>query len=121
MKVRITETLTRIVEVDAKNLAEANRKVMDAYKNSEIVLTADDLDDVSVCVPADEQGICPVCGHEVSYDYSGTQSDDTGETVPWTCPACGASGKEGHDLVFDGHHYDVRDKFGRDIPGRDGY
>ena len=38
----ITETLKRIVEVEASSLAEAVRIVDGQYRNSDIVLTADD-------------------------------------------------------------------------------
>ena len=38
----ITETLKRIVEVEAQSLAEAVRIVDGQYRNSDIVLTADD-------------------------------------------------------------------------------
>lgn len=38
----ITETLKRIVEVEASSLAEAVRIVDGQYRNSDIILTADD-------------------------------------------------------------------------------
>ena len=38
----ITETLKKIVEVEAESLAEAVRIVDGQYRNSDIVLTADD-------------------------------------------------------------------------------
>ena len=64
----------------------------------------------------DEEGICPLCGGDLSYTGS-HDMDDTGGKIPWTCPMCGASGKEGYNRVFD-RHYDVTDKKGNPIPGR---
>lgn len=40
--VKITETLVKIVKVDASSLEEARSKVKDAYMNEDIVLGADD-------------------------------------------------------------------------------
>lgn len=61
-----------------------------------------------------EEGICPLCGKEFEYecredDYNG------GGTYAWTCPHCGAEGKEGYNIVFDGQHYNVRDGEGNDV------
>lgn len=64
----------------------------------------------------DAEGICPVCGAELEY---------TGDTIPtcgggmhpWKCPACGATGEEGFNEVFDGHHYNVQDKDGNPVEG----
>lgn len=58
---------------------------------------------------ADEKGICPICGGEL--EYGGDESLDDGGIYDWTCPSCGATGKEGYDKVFD-RHYNVRDKDG---------
>lgn len=41
-KVEITETLVRVVEVEAENKLEAFAKVKDDYDDEKIVLTADD-------------------------------------------------------------------------------
>lgn len=43
-KVKITETLVKVVEVEAENYEEAEKMVEAAYKNSDIILTADDYD-----------------------------------------------------------------------------
>lgn len=40
-KVIITETLEKVVEVEAKNKIEAEQIVLNAWNNSEYVLTAD--------------------------------------------------------------------------------
>ena len=66
----------------------------------------------------DKQGICPVCGAEIEY-HDNIKIDDGG-VYEWTCPSCGASGEEGYDEVFDGHHYNVTDADGNKIPGREG-
>lgn len=41
-KVKIVETLQRVVEVEADSFDEAEEKVRDQYRNSNIVLTSDD-------------------------------------------------------------------------------
>lgn len=55
--------------------------------------------------PVDAEGICPVCGAEIDYCDSHEMTDDGG-LIPWKCPSCGATGKEGYNRVFD-QHYDV--------------
>ena len=45
-KVEITETLQRIVEVEAETLSEAFGSVEDMWKGNEIILTADDFTNV---------------------------------------------------------------------------
>lgn len=64
----------------------------------------------------DKAGICPVCGAEIEYT-DGREDQDEGGFWAWECPACGATGREGFDRVFD-RHYDVKDKNGNQIPGR---
>ena len=64
----------------------------------------------------DQEGICPVCGHAVTYTGDGT-SDDDGGTHFWECKRCGSSGKEGYTRTFE-RHYDVENAAGRPIPGR---
>lgn len=65
---------------------------------------------------ADQKGICPVCGGELKYTEN-EQMDDGG-VYHWICTSCEATGKEGYNEVFDGHHYEVRDADGAEIPGR---
>ncbi len=62
---------------------------------------------------AEEAGICPICGGELEY-VDNIRSDNGGLAV-WTCPNCGATGKEGYDEVFD-QHYDVKDGDGKPFP-----
>ena len=122
VKVRIIEVLERVVEVeDVGGVEEAVEKARGGYWSGDPVLTADDFSGVEFYALADEEGICPVCGHAIEYDYGRAESDDEGGTTPWYCPHCEATGKEGHDDVFDGHHDDVRDKNGEPVPGRGGY
>ena len=55
--------------------------------------------------PMYKEGICPVCGGLIA--YGSFDLVDEGGTFDWTCGSCGATGREGYDLVFDGSHYDV--------------
>ena len=63
---------------------------------------------------ADEEGICPICGGEL--EYGNDISLDEGGVSEWTCPSCGATGKEGYNKVFD-QHYDVQNGDGNPFPG----
>ena len=64
----------------------------------------------------DTEGICPLCHGEL--EYLGDQEIvGDGTLVSWECPACGATGKEGSDIVFE-HHYNVCDENGRPAKGR---
>lgn len=62
---------------------------------------------------AEEAGVCPICGGEL--DYEDDIHTDDGGFFLWKCPACGATGKEGYDKVFD-QHYDVTDGDGKPFP-----
>ena len=65
----------------------------------------------------DTEGMCPVCGRKV--EHTGELLPTCGGVLlPWKCQSCGATGDEGHNLDFDGHHYNVRDKDGRPLPAR---
>ena len=55
---------------------------------------------------ADEEGVCPICGGEL--EYGNDKPLDDGGVYEWTCPDCGAIGKEGYSKVFD-RHYDVHE------------
>lgn len=65
----------------------------------------------------DMEGICPVCGAEIEYCDSHEMTDDGG-LIPWECPSCKATGKEGYNRVFD-QHYDVCSENGEPIPDRE--
>lgn len=45
-KIEITETLQKIVELEADNKEDAMHKVMKMYKNSEVILDANDFVDL---------------------------------------------------------------------------
>ena len=62
---------------------------------------------------ADEEGICPICGGEL--EYGDDEPLDDGGVYEWTCPSCGATGKEGYNKVFD-QHYEVYDGDGNPYP-----
>lgn len=49
-KVSVVEQLRRVVAVEAQSPSEAHQRVMDAWQNSEIVLSADDFEGVEVFV-----------------------------------------------------------------------
>lgn len=70
--------------------------------------------DLDMKIPdTDEGGICPICGGEL--EYGNDVSLDEGGAYEWTCPSCGAAGKEGYNKVFD-QHYDVQDGDGNPFP-----
>ena len=52
--VEITETLQRIVYVDAKSAEEAKRNVEERYHNEEIVLDSSDYQDTKIEVVEDD-------------------------------------------------------------------
>lgn len=56
-KVAITETLRKIVAVEAMSSSEAHQRVMDAWKASEIILTADNFEGVEVYVSGELRNI----------------------------------------------------------------
>lgn len=53
-RVVVTETLQRIVYVDAKSAEEASRKVEEQYHNEEIVLNSSDYQDTEIEVVEDD-------------------------------------------------------------------
>ena len=63
----------------------------------------------------DAEGVCPVCGGKIEHTGELIQTCG-GVSLPWKCQECGATGDEGHNLVFDGHHYNVQDKDGKAFP-----
>lgn len=44
-KIRIIETLSKTIDVEAENFEEAYRKVVDSYSQEDIVLSAEDYDE----------------------------------------------------------------------------
>lgn len=61
------------------------------------------------------EGVCPVCG--AALEYTGEDIKTCGGGMhPWKCPACGATGEEGYNEVFDGQQYNVKEKDGNEIP-----
>lgn len=53
--VSVTETLNKVVSVDAESEEEAVRKVQDAYNNSEIILDSDNFCGETVEAEDDQQ------------------------------------------------------------------
>lgn len=118
-KVEIVETLVEVVETEAETAEDAVEIVEKEYRDDKCVLTAENFLDVEfkVSEPADRDGTCPVCGGKI--EFTDNIQMDNGGVYLWECSSCGASGKQGYDEVFDGHHYDVRDAEGNSIPGRE--
>ena len=56
IKVEITETLQRTVEVKAENGRDAIEKVKDMYRNEDIVLSSEDFIDSNFQVIVDQKG-----------------------------------------------------------------
>lgn len=61
-----------------------------------------------------QEGICPICNGQLDYE-GGFDLQDDGGTYRWHCPDCGANGREGYNLVFDGNHYNVTDSNGTSV------
>lgn len=55
-KVAVTETLRRVVRVEAKDEAEAHQRTSDAWHNGEITLVAEDFDGVEFYVQGEADG-----------------------------------------------------------------
>ena len=49
-KVAVMETLRKVVTVEATNEREAHRRVADAWKNGEVILTCEDFSGAEFCV-----------------------------------------------------------------------
>jgi hypothetical protein len=54
-KVKITETLTKMVEVEAENKLSAEQQVGDNWRNSEYILDADDFSGVTFKIIGNEK------------------------------------------------------------------
>lgn len=93
----ITETLARTVTVEAEDAASAEDVVRGMYDRCEIVLAAEDISGTEIT--AGQEDIYPLCGAGIEYKGENVIDDDGG-TFPWTCPGCGASGKEVIPAVF---------------------
>ena len=61
--------------------------------------------------------LTPVCGGELKYDGDQVIMDN-GTIVSWECESCGATGKEGSDIVFQ-RHFAVTGANGKPVSGRD--
>lgn len=71
-----------------------------------VVYIADvSVEGTSVGPSVHQEGMCPFCGGEIMYTDSHDTLDD-GYVIPWRCPSCNATGKEGYTSVFD-QHYDL--------------
>lgn len=117
--VRIEGRFTRVVKARGNTAAEAIAAARAACEDTKRILGTDSVTamEFSIDEPTnDEVGVCPLCGGSV--EYGERESMDEGGVYFWTCPSCGATGMEGYNEVFDGHHYNVRDKDGNPVPGR---
>ena len=103
-KIYSAEKLHEIVSI-CKELADLETNALVDYIHRSNLETSDP--------DADKEGICPICGGEL--EYGDDEPLDDGGVYEWTCPGCGATGKEGYDKVFD-KHYDVQDGDGNPYP-----
>ena len=55
-KVAVMETLRKVVSVEAANEREARRRVADAWKNGEVILTCEDFTGAEFCVVGEDDG-----------------------------------------------------------------
>lgn len=61
--------------------------------------------------------ICPICGEALEVDGDQGIVDD-GTLVNWECPGCGATGKQGNNIIFE-QHYEVRNANGDEVDPAD--
>ncbi len=118
-RVRIEGRFIRVVEAQGNTAAEAIAAAKTAYKDRKNILGPECVTRMEFSIDDsanDEAGVCPLCGGSV--EYGERESMDEGGVYFWTCPSCGATGREGYNEIFDGHHYNVRDKNGDPVPGR---
>lgn len=114
IKVLVREITERVVEVDADTMVDALAAIRADYNNGSLDVASGDYESTAEFLPTppsgfdDREDVCPICGHE-GLDYEASEIMDDGGVIPWRCPHCGASGKEGFDMRFDGRHYDVVD------------
>lgn len=102
------------IEIDFDELpVELKRKIMKQISQGAV---AGSFDTNIEAEPGDMEGVCPLCGEAI--EYEGDEQMDGGGVHPWKCPSCGATGEEGYDEVFDGHHYNVRNASGMVIHSR---
>ena len=110
------EDIEKVVEM-AKLMAELSSDALFAIIQRNLpAVEGDDKEVPFLHEFGDEDDICPCCGAEIKY-CGEHDPDDSGYTIDWECPECGA-GKAGYTAVFD-RHYKVRDAIGHDVPGRD--
>ena len=55
-RVAVMETLRKVVTVEASNEREARRRVADAWKNGEVILTCEDFTGAEFCVVGENDG-----------------------------------------------------------------
>ena len=55
-KVAVMETLRKVVAVEADNEREAHRRVADAWRNGEVILTCEDFAGAEFCVVGEDDG-----------------------------------------------------------------
>ena len=60
-----------------------------------------------------EEGKCPKCGN-YNLDYEALEIEGNSIYYPWTCPDCGASGKEWYDLTFSEQELECDEEKGGD-------
>ncbi len=53
-RVAVMETLRKVVTVEAANEREAHRRVADAWKNGEVILTCEDFTGAEFCVVGED-------------------------------------------------------------------
>lgn len=58
--VKITETLSKVIEVEAESENDALEKVDEAYSNSDIVLSADDFEESDMFITDDSNKAEPL-------------------------------------------------------------
>ena len=78
------------------------------FKQSEIWACEDDWEQNEDQEENDKENICPVCGHEIEYDFDEQEQYGVYEGVyaPWKCEKCGSNGTVNYKGVFNYHDVD---------------
>lgn len=74
-KIEITETLKRVIEVEADSIESAVEKVQQQYDNEEIVLDSDDFNGMEITLSEDDSQVVELLKNDKFCDFVLNTSD----------------------------------------------